>query len=170
LYANPVGSHKLLDLITESTINYLRLQVEAGVSLYQVFDSWAGVLNQELYDEFCMPYLNRIAKAVESVPSIVFAKGAEFAMPSLLSSAYKVVGLDWTMNPNRLQQLDSMRVLQGNVDPCVLYAEDEVVVQKTKEMLSSFRGMGHIANLGHGVYPDTDWKKVKLFIDTVKSN
>lgn len=169
LHAHPKEAHALLDKITQSTINYLKLQVEAGVSLYQVFDSWAGVLDAGLYDEFCVPYLNRIAEAVNDVPRIVFAKGAHFAMPSLMNSAYNVIGLDWTIGPDAVRPLDSSKVLQGNLDPCVLYGSDDYVVGKTKEMLRTFSGGGHIANLGHGVYPDTDWKKVKLFIDTIKS-
>ncbi len=170
LHANPEASHNLLEKITQSTINYLKLQVEAGVSIYQVFDSWAGVLSAELYKEYCMPYLNRIAQEVSQVPSIVFAKGAHFAMSDLLSSNFNAVGLDWTLNPADLAHIGSKKTLQGNMDPTVLYADDQYVVQKTKEMLTSFSGIPHIANLGHGVYPDTDWKKVKLFIDTIKAN
>lgn len=170
LHAYPKASHQLLEKITTSTINYLKLQVEAGVSLYQVFDSWAGVLSADLYREFCMPYLERIATEVSTVPRIIFAKGASFALPELMHSAYHVVGLDWTIQPGQVRALESPRVLQGNLDPTVLYASDDYVVEKTKEMLRSFSGVGHIANLGHGVYPDTDWKKVKLFIDTIKSS
>lgn len=170
LHSNPNASHKLLDKITTSTINYLKLQVESGVSLYQVFDSWASVLSTELYHEFCMPYLNRIAAEVNNVPSIVFAKGAHFAMDDLMQSKFNVVGLDWTLNAPEIRVKNESKVLQGNLDPTVLYASDEYVVQKAKEMLSSFSGGGHIANLGHGVYPDTDWKKVKLYIDTVKNS
>jgi len=170
LHSNPIGSHKLLEKITQSTINYLKLQVEAGVSLYQVFDSWAGVLSKPLYEEFCMPYLNRISEEVNSVPNIVFAKGAHFSTQDLMESSYNAVGLDWTMNPVEVRKFSNTKTLQGNLDPTVLYGDDALVVQKTKEMLTSFKGGAHIANLGHGVYPDTDWKKVKLFIDTIKSS
>ena len=170
LHANPAAAHKLLAKITDSTINYLNLQIEAGVSLYQVFDSWAGVLSEDLYREFCIPYLNRIAENVTGAPNIVFAKGAYFAMNDLMNSAYNAIGLDWTMSPEEVRKINTSKVLQGNLDPTVLYASDDAVVEKTKEMLSSFGGSRHIANLGHGVYPDTDWKKVKLFIDTIKSH
>lgn len=169
LHANPKASHMLLSKITDSTINYLKLQVEAGVSLYQVFDSWAGVLDRDLYQKFCMPYLNRIADEVSSVPRTIFAKGAYFALPDLMRSSFNTIGLDWTIDPKETRALNPNKVLQGNLDPTILYAEDEYVAQKTKEMLTSFEGGAHIANLGHGVYPDTDWRKVKLFIDTIKS-
>lgn len=169
LHTNPKLSHKVLDKITTSTINYLRLQIEAGASLYQVFDSWAGVLSRDLYHEFCMPYLNRIAEEVYNVPSIIFAKGAHFAMNELMQGGFNVVGLDWTINPEPLRQLNPSKALQGNLDPCVLYGSDDYVVEKTNEMLTSFQGGAHIANLGHGVYPDTDWRKVKLFVETIKT-
>jgi len=170
LHAYPKESHMLLEKITASTINYLKLQIEAGVSLYQVFDSWAGVLSEDLYREFCMPYLNRISEEVNEVPNIIFAKGAHFAIDDLMSSSFNAVGLDWSLKPEKIRGMNPSKVLQGNLDPTLLYAADEVVVQKTNEMLSSFSGGGHIANLGHGVYPDTDWRKVKLFIDTIKSS
>lgn len=168
LHASPKDAHKLLEKITASTINYLKLQVEAGVSLYQVFDSWAGVLSEDLYNEFCIPYLERIAQEVDQVPRTIFAKGAHFATEALMNSSYNTIGLDWTMDPTNVRKVNPSKVLQGNLDPTLLYAEDEVIVQKTNEMLSKFSGGAHIANLGHGVYPDTDWKKVKLFIDTIK--
>ncbi len=170
LHAEPELSHKLLDKITESTINYLKAQASAGVSLYQVFDSWAGVLSEALYREFCIPYLERIAEAMGELPGIVFAKGAHFAMRDLLSTSYRAVGLDWTMEPQQYRESFPDKVLQGNFDPCTLYASEEVVVERTKEMLSKFGSSNHIVNLGHGVYPDTDWRKVKLFIDTVKAH
>ncbi|NQV52304.1 MAG: uroporphyrinogen decarboxylase [Flavobacteriales bacterium] len=170
LHAYPMEAHALLEKITASTIEYLKLQVEAGVSLYQVFDSWAGVLSKSLYQEFCMPYLERIAQEVDTVPRTIFAKGAQFAMEDLMTSSYNTVGLDWTMDPDQIRAMNPTKVLQGNLDPTVLYAADEVIVQKTNEMLSSFSGGGHIANLGHGVYPDTDWRKVKLFVDTIKTS
>jgi uroporphyrinogen decarboxylase len=169
LHAHPKEAHLLLDKITQSTINYLKLQVEAGVSMYQIFDSWAGVLSEALYKEFCMPYLNRIAEEVNQVPRTIFAKGAHFAMRDLMQSSYNTIGLDWTMNPMAVRQMNPAKVLQGNLDPTLLYADDQTIVQKTNEMLMEFSGGPHIANLGHGVYPDTDWRKVKLYIDTIKS-
>lgn len=169
LHSNPVDSHRLLEKITTSTIAYLKLQIEAGVSLFQVFDSWAGVLSRELYDTFCLPYLNRIAEEVSGVPGILFAKGAHFAMNGIMNASFNAVGLDWTIDPTEMRSINPKKTLQGNLDPTLLYAADDVIVQKTNEMLRLFSTGPHIANLGHGVYPDTDWKKVKLFIDTVKN-
>ncbi len=170
LHSEPAASHKLLQKITDATIVYLRHQVNAGVSLFQVFDSWAGVLSEELYREFCIPYLNQIADAIQEVPSIVFSKGAHFAMNDIMQTNYNAVGLDWSLNPAAVRKLNPKKTLQGNLDPTVLYGEEAYVVEKANEMLRSFAGGSHIANLGHGVYPDTDWRKVKLYIDTIKNH
>ena len=80
------------------------------------------------------------------------------------------IGLDWTMDAgNAVNIFKNSKTLQGNLDPCVLYGDFKLVETKTKEMLDKFVNSRHIANLGHGVYPDTDPEKVKCFIETVKS-
>ena len=81
------------------------------------------------------------------------------------------IGLDWTMDIGQAINLfANTKTLQGNLDPCVLYGDFKLIEKKTKEMLNNFAGNRHIANLGHGVYPDTNPEKVKCFIDSVKSN
>jgi uroporphyrinogen decarboxylase len=81
------------------------------------------------------------------------------------------IGLDWTMDIGQAINLfGNTKTLQGNLDPCVLYGDFNLIEKKTKEMLNNFAGNRHIANLGHGVYPDTDPEKVKCFIESVKSN
>jgi len=81
------------------------------------------------------------------------------------------IGLDWTMDIGKAVDLfENTKTLQGNLDPCVLYGDFNLIEKKTKEMLNNFAGRRHIANLGHGVYPDTYPEKVKCFIESVKSN
>ena len=168
LYSEPELSDQLLDKITESTIQYLNAQVKAGVNLVQIFDSWAGILSPEIYRRFSLKYISRICEAVTEVPVIVFAKGAYFARKELGALACKGIGLDWNMDIKETKEMMPVgKVLQGNLDPCLLYAPDAVLVEAVKKMMTDF-GSGHIVNLGHGVYPDTDPEKVKLFIQTVK--
>jgi uroporphyrinogen decarboxylase len=158
-----------LEKITLSTINYLKGQVESGADLIQIFDSWAGILSPEQYREFALPYIARICDSMVDVPVTVFAKGAYFVRKELGELNCNTIGLDWNMDPVESRALVGPgKTLQGNLDPCVLYAADEVIVLKTKEMLAAFGPQRHIANLGHGVYPDIDPQKVKLFVDTVK--
>lgn len=168
LYTNPEFAHRLLDMITASTINYLQAQVAAGADLIQVFDSWAGILSPEQYNTFSLPYIARICQEVPKVPKTVFAKGAFFARVQMDALACDVVGLDWNMDIRESRQLMPSKVLQGNLDPCALYGSFEDVKKETRRMLNAFGPEKHIANLGHGLYPDTPADNVKCFIDTVK--
>lgn len=168
LYTNPPLAHQLLDKITESTINYLKGQIAAGADLIQIFDSWAGILSPEQYNEFSMRYIRRICEAITEVPVTVFAKGAFFARKEMNLLPCEVVGLDWNMDIKESILMLPNKVLQGNLDPCALYGSLDDVRRETKRMLNEFGTHPHIANLGHGLYPDTEVGKVKCFIDTVK--
>jgi uroporphyrinogen decarboxylase len=169
LYTEPVLAHKLLNKITRSTINYLQGQVEAGADIVQVFDSWAGILSAEQYKEFALPYIAQVCDAINNVPVTVFAKGAYFVRKELGELNCETIGLDWNMDIAESRSLiGPTKTLQGNLDPCVLYSDDEVIVAQTKQMLKAFGPERYIANLGHGIYPDIDPSKVKLMVDTVK--
>jgi uroporphyrinogen decarboxylase len=169
LYTNPTLAHQLLQMITDTTIAYIKTQVAAGVNLIQLFDSWAGVLSPMQYNEFSIEYIKQITDAITTVPTTVFAKGAFFARASLNKLSCNVVGLDWNMDIAESKVLLANKVLQGNADPCLLYADEATIVQQTEKMLHDFGPSGHIANLGHGLYPDLEKSKVKLFVDTVKA-
>ncbi len=168
LYTDPVFSHTLLQKITDSTIAYLKAQVRAGADLVQLFDSWAGILSPRQYADFSLPYLKQICDAIEEVPVTVFAKGAYFARKAIGELNCSVVGLDWNMDIAESRQLIPHKTLQGNLDPCVLYASFDEIRRHTREMIRSFGTHAYIANLGHGVYPDTHPDKVRCFIETVK--
>ena len=169
LYQQPELAHKLLQKITDSTIKYLKSQVKAGADLVQLFDSWAGILPPAHYTKFSVPYIEQICDAIEDVPKTVFAKGAWFARKSLAGINCQCIGLDWNMDIRESRSIiGEDKTLQGNLDPCALYADDETLVKATKSMLDAFGFHRHIANLGHGVYPDTDFNKARLFVDTVK--
>lgn len=169
LYTQPEVAHQLLQMITDSTVAYLKAQVKAGADLVQVFDSWAGILGPQQYREFSLPYIRQICEAVEEVPVTVFAKGAWFALKELAQLPCQTLGLDWHMNPQECRSWVGAEVsLQGNLDPCVLYGNAREVEAATRSMLDQFGPHRHIANLGHGVYPDTDPEMVKVFIETVK--
>jgi uroporphyrinogen decarboxylase len=169
LYTQPELSHQLLDMITQSTINYLKGQIQAGADIVQIFDSWAGILGPQQYEEFSLRYIARICEAITEVPKTVFAKGAFFALEQMNSISCNVVGLDWNMNINATKKILPQKTLQGNLDPCALYGSLDQVKEETKKMLTTFGPSKHIANLGHGLYPDTEVDKVRCFIDTVKA-
>lgn len=170
LYTQPELAHQLLEMITQSTINYLKAQVRAGADIVQIFDSWAGILSPEQYRIFSLRYISKICDAITEVPKIVFAKGAFFARQEMNSMACDVVGLDWNMDVAESRALLPDKALQGNLDPCALYGSFDDVRRETKKMLQGFGNHPHIANLGHGLYPDTEVDKVRCFIDTVKGH
>lgn len=170
LYTDPVMSHRLLDMITQSTIAYLKGQIAAGADIVQVFDSWAGILGPDQYSEFSLQYISRICDAITEVPAIVFAKGAFFAREAMNRLSCNVVGLDWNMGIEESRMMIPDKVLQGNLDPCALYGSLKDVERETKTMLNQFGGRKHIANLGHGLYPDISVDAVKCFIETVKGH
>jgi len=168
LYQNPELAHQLLEKITESTIVYLKAQAQSGAEVLQIFDSWAGILSPVFYNEFALKYIQKITEAITDTPLIVFAKGAFFARKAIGKLPCQAVGLDWTMDVEESRQLiGAEKVLQGNLDPCTLYADCDFIRKSTQEMLQKF-GKKHIANLGHGVYPDIDPEKVRCFIEAVK--
>ena len=171
LYQHPDLAHLLLEKITQSTINYLKAQITAGANLLQLFDSWAGILSPTHYSEFGLRYIKTICEEINSeVPVTVFAKDAWFALEGMKTIRCNNIGLDWSVTPKQARIIfGHEKTLQGNADPCLLYADDEIIVEKTQKMLLEFGKDRHIANLGHGLYPDIEKSKVKLFVDTVKS-
>ena len=169
LYTEPKLAHKLLEKISLSTINYLKGQIAAGADIVQVFDSWAGILSPDQYSEFSARYISQITDAITEVPVIVFAKGAYFARKELAQSSCSVIGLDWNMNIEESRQLvGPNKTLQGNMDPCMLYSTFETIETETIKMLRAFGPHRHIANLGHGLYPDIEKEKIKFFVDVIK--
>jgi len=120
-----------------------------------------------------MPYLCEIAEKLKAkhpaIPLIVYPKGAHYAISKLAEkSKYDVVGLDWTLDPATVrQQVKGNVALQGNLDPCVLYAPKEVIREEVGKMLRGFGTQGLVANLGHGLHPAHDPEHVAAFIDAV---
>lgn len=169
IYTQPAFSRKLLQAITDVTIHYLQGQIAAGVDAIQIFDSWAGVLNREMFALFSLPYIQQICEAIKRVPKIVFAKGAFHSLDLQALLDCHGVGLDWTIDPGPAASLLVGKALQGNMDPCALYGTPQEVEQATLRMLDSFPTGRHIANLGHGIYPDIPRESAMAFVETVKS-
>lgn len=177
LYKYPEESKKLLQILTDSIVDYLLMQVKAGAQLLQVFESSAEYLGPELFSTFALPYIQEIATRLKqnnivqsSVPLIIFAKGAHYALHQLSSAGYEVVGIDWTINPILARNFLGPDVtVQGNLDPCALYSNKEDLEKIVKKMCFEFGKSKYIANLGHGIYPDMDPESVKTLVETIHS-
>ncbi|HWY10728.1 MAG TPA: uroporphyrinogen decarboxylase [Bacteroidia bacterium] len=170
LYTQPQLAHQLLEKITQSTINYLKGQVKSGADIIQLFDSWAGVLAPDQFYEFSLKYISKICDAIQPlVPITVFAKDAHYAVEEIAKIKCNTIGLDWTIDPATARRQAGNKTLQGNADPCLLYADEKTIAAETKKMLSAFGLQRYIANLGHGLYPDIDKEKVKFFVEFIKN-
>jgi len=169
LYQNPALAHLLLEKITDTIIAYLKGKIQHGADVLQIFDSWGGILSPAQFEEFSLRYISRICDSIDEVPLTVFAKGAWFALEEIGQLNCVTIGLDWNTKPAYCRaKIGADKIIQGNLDPCMLYSSPENIEAKTKQMLRDFGGK-HIANLGHGVYPDTPLENVKTFVNTVKN-
>lgn len=174
LFNYPEASHKLLQLITDVCVGYLVGQVKSGAQLLQVFDSWAGELSPPLFEEFSAPYLNQIAILVkhelklESVPMILFAKGAHGSFRCISEMQYDVVQLDMMTDAKVIRPQLIGKTLQGNMDPGCLYGSKIFIEGQVRRMFEMFGVTGWIANLGHGMHPDHDTEHLKWFLEAVK--
>jgi uroporphyrinogen decarboxylase len=172
LYRHPEASRALLQRITDVVVAYLSRQVEAGAQMLQVFDSWAGLHGPDTFRRFCLPYLEEIATRFKDrhpdVPLVVFAKGAHHGLDALAASDYDVISLDWSTDPETARSVVGDRaVLQGNLDPCALYAPPDALRRRVQDMLAGFGPHHHIANLGHGMLPDHDPEHAGVFVEAV---
>jgi len=166
LYSHPQSFYKLLQKIEKVSIDYLKKQVEAGVSAIQLFDSWANVLSKEDFRLFCLPFYKRIIEAVP-VPVILFMRGAGHHLDDLASLPC-ALSLDWK-TPMHEARLKTKQTLQGNLDPDLFFAPLSVIQEKTSELLQTMQGdPGFIVNLGHGVKPNTPVDAIRCFIETVQ--
>lgn len=169
-YTQPALAHQLLQMITDTTIAYLKAQVKAGADVVQIFDSWGGLLSPADFEEFSLRYMRQIVAAVkDEVLTIMFAKGAWFALEQMAATGVHGLGIDWCIEPKTARKLAGNTVtLQGNFDPAKLLSPIPVIEKEVKNMLQQFGPGRHIANLGHGILPNVPVDHARAFVDTVK--
>jgi uroporphyrinogen decarboxylase len=166
-------AHKLLDRLARTVGRFLLAQVEAGAQAVQLFDSWSGALGPADFREFALPYLSQATRTAQAggAPVIVFCPGSGWALEEIAkATGAEVIGVDWQTDArDARRRLPAERVtLQGNLDPCWLYAPPDMIRKRTHRMLDEFGGRSHIANLGHGILPDVPVAHARAFIDAVK--
>lgn len=172
LYQHPEASRHVMRELTTATIDYLNAQVDAGAQALQIFDSWAGLLSPDDFNEWALPCLMEITVAVKKdVPVILFAKGSWYALERLgFKSGAAALGVDWTIAPEFAREKTRNEItLQGNFDPSHLLAPIKEIEQKTKRMIDRFGTRRYIANLGHGILPHIPVDHARAFVDTVKN-
>jgi len=171
MYQHPDAARHVMRELTRATIDYLKAQIAAGAQLVQLFDSWAGLLGPEDFNEWAMPYLMEICEAVDEVPLILFAKGSWYALERLsFKSSAAALGLDWTVTPEYAREVTrGEMVLQGNFDPSKLMMPTDEITRQARRMIDRFGPRKYIANLGHGILPAIPVDHARAFIDTVKA-
>ncbi|XP_055597599.1 uroporphyrinogen decarboxylase isoform X2 [Uranotaenia lowii] len=173
----PEASHQLLNILTDQIVDYLVMQIKAGAQMVQVFESSAEHLPKEQYLSVCLPYLKRIrddlhkklaAEGVTPVSMTLFSKGAMHSLPEQAQTGYEVIGLDWTIDPVEARQLVGPNVtLQGNLDPQDMYKPPEELRELVLTMVRKFGKHRYIANLGHGITPQTPVESMNVLATAV---
>ena len=170
MHGNPTLWHALLGRLAEITKTFLQVQVSAGVSAIQLFDSWAGALSEADYRRFVLPHsLSVLAPFEGVVPRIHFGVGTALLLPAMASVA-DVVGVDWRTPLDAASALAPGKVLQGNLDPSLLFAPWDVIESETRRIVAEGRtAPGHIFNLGHGVMPETNPEVLTRLVSLIHS-
>ena len=169
-FSQPELAHRLLQMITDTTIDYLKAKVAAGVDAVQLFDSWGGLLSPDDYNIFSWPYLQQIITALkDDIPVIVFGKGCWFALNDMAKSGASALGVDWTCSARNARYLSGGKItLQGNFDPSRLLSPIPTIKHEVKKMIDAFGKDRYIVNLGHGILPNIPIDHAKAFVEAVK--
>jgi uroporphyrinogen decarboxylase len=171
LYSRPDLLEKLMAKLTDQTLAYLRMQVEAGVDAVQLFDTWGGILHPADYETVVLPCVKRIMDGLKDsgVPRIYFLKGSAPYLDLVTTLDVEALGLDWTMDMARsLPRLEGYAV-QGNLDPLALFGSHEEIRRRALEICAAgSKARGHVFNLGHGITPPTPIAAVETLVQTVQ--
>ncbi len=171
MFGNPGLWHALLGRLADIAISFLRVQVAAGASAVQLFDSWAGAVSPDDYRAGVLPHSKRIFEALADtgVPRIHFGVSTGELLDLMSEAGADVVGVDWRVPlDDAVRRIDPGKALQGNLDPAVLLAPWEVVERRARDVLTRGRvAEGHVFNLGHGVLPATDPDTLARLTDLV---
>ncbi len=172
IHNHPELAHRLLSKIATVTVDYLNLQIAAGVNAVQLFDSWALALCWDDYKEFSHQYNQFIIASLnrKDVPVISFCKGSSVFAPLMAEANPDVISIDWNADLKDIKhRLPTNIAVQGNLDPHILYADKKVIKQRIVNLFERMRGEnGFIFNLGHGIMPDIPFDNVKYAIEVVK--
>jgi len=171
LYRRPELLDKLMDKLTDQTLDYLTMQVEAGVDAVQLFDTWGGILHPADYAAVILPRVKRIMDGLKDkgVPRIYFLKGSASYLDLVTTLDVEALGLDWTMDMAKSLPLMKGYAVQGNLDPLALFGSQDEIRRRALEICrSGSAAPGHIFNLGHGILPQAPIPAVEILVETVQ--
>jgi len=171
LYKNENEAKEIMKAIRDIVIAYLIKKYDAGASMLQIFDTNAGELPAHIYEKHIVPDLLHIATEIKKQrPQVIlsmFPKDAK--LEPFANSAYDVIGVSWKTMPEDAIRACPKKTLQGNLDPCVLFASESQIKEEVKIMCKKFeKAAGHICNLGHGMMPNHTPEALRAAIDAAK--
>jgi len=175
MYQNPAVLHQLLQKLAQSVTSYLNAQIEAGAQAVMIFDTWGGVLTPATYRDFSLQYMAQIVAGLKRehegqiIPVTLFTKGGGQWLEVMADTGCNALGLDWTIDIDEARRRVGDRVaLQGNLDPCVLYADPDAIRAKAQDIITRFGNhSGHIFNLGHGIHQTVNPDHLGVLVDAV---
>lgn len=174
MWSDPEAWDRLMEVTTDTVIQYLLAQIEAGAQVVQVFDSWVGFLSPADYERSVLPHTTRLIAEVSKagVPVINFANNATAMLSKVKSAGGDVIGLDWRVDiGDAVDWIGPDFAVQGNLDPMTLFAPVEVIDAAARDILEKVGTRpGHIFNLGHGIHKDTDPEHARALVRSVREH
>jgi uroporphyrinogen decarboxylase len=170
MFQTPELYARLIEKITDTVIDYLQAQINAGVNAIQVFDSWAGILSPVDFERYALPYVQKIVSVFKGkVPVIYFAFNGSAMLKKVKHSGADVIGIDWRIDISDAVNIFGNDVtVQGNLDPCILFGTKDMIRERVAGILQGAKGAkGHIFNLGHGILPETPVENAKAMVQAV---
>ena len=169
--ADPQLWHALLERLAAVAAGFLRVQIDAGVAVVQLFDSWAGALSRADYEQYVLPHSRSVLESLSGVPRIHFGVGTGELLASMRAAGADVVGVDWRVPLDEAaRRLGPGAIVQGNLDPALLLAPWPAIEIEVRRIVEQGRAAdGHIFNLGHGVLPETDPGVLTRVVELVHS-
>ena len=168
MYGAPDVWHELCARLAGITLEFLRVQVRAGVAAVQLFDSWAGALSERDYRRYVLPHSTAVLRGLAGVPKIHFGVGTGELLAAMAEAGADVAGVDWRTPLDAAATRVPGTALQGNLDPSALFAPWDTVEVEVRRVLAEGRSApGHVFNLGHGVLPETDPDVLGRIVDLV---
>jgi uroporphyrinogen decarboxylase len=172
-FSEPAMLHQLLSKLADAIAAYACYQIESGAQIVQMFDSWAGQLSPQDYDTFALPYQQQVVRQVKAkhpdTPMILYISGSAGVLERMGQSGVDIISVDWTVDmAEARQRLGSNMMVQGNIDPCVLFGSKSLIRDRILDTVRKAGSRGHILNLGHGILPKTPEENAAYFFETAK--
>ncbi|BAU44350.1 uroporphyrinogen decarboxylase [Leptolyngbya sp. O-77] len=172
-FTEPAILHQFLSKLADAIATYVCYQIENGAQVVQMFDSWAGHLSPQDYDQFALPYQQQVVRQVKAkypdTPMILYINGSAGLLERMAQSGVDIVSVDWTVDMAEARRRLGPRVgVQGNIDPCALFGSQAFIRDRILDTIRKAGNQGHILNLGHGILPGTPEENAAFFFETAK--